>query len=221
MGRLTGDRGREARWDLEYLLLRSGVHILLGDLDAAAADIDEAASVELSDGTQCALLLAYRTYLRLARRQITPEEARLAVDPIRQNTMDLPLSALLARISSFEGEPPAPLGHRPPVLVVREDGQHFTWPMGAPALDLGRRGPMKRILAHLARRREERPGEGIDAMALFDVGWPGERALPEAALHRVYVTLARLRKLGLGDLIVTRDDGYLLSTDVEVERVPA
>jgi hypothetical protein len=35
---------------------------------------------------------------------------------------------------------------------------------------------------------------------------------------RVYTAVRRLRALGLGDALVTRDDGYLLSPDVAFER---
>ena len=51
---------------------------------------------------------------------------------------------------------------------------------------------------------------------LLEAGWPGERVLPEAAANRVYVAVATMRKLGLRDVLLSRDDGYLLTTDIDV-----
>ena len=40
----------------------------------------------------------------------------------------------------------------------------------------------------------------------------------ESGVARAYVTVQRLRSLGLKDVLITRDDGYLLDPDVKVER---
>jgi hypothetical protein len=52
--------------------------------------------------------------------------------------------------------------------------------------------------------------------ALLEAGWPGERVLAEAGATRVRVAIATLRSLGLGDVLQTRDDGYLLDPDVGI-----
>jgi hypothetical protein len=46
--------------------------------------------------------------------------------------------------------------------------------------------------------------------------WPGESVVPRAAKNRVRVTIAHLRRLGLGGLIVTEGDGYRLDGRVLV-----
>ena len=43
---------------------------------------------------------------------------------------------------------------------------------------------------------------------LVAAGWPGEEPIYEAALNRVYVTVDRLRSLGLRDVVERVDDGY-------------
>jgi biotin operon repressor len=55
--------------------------------------------------------------------------------------------------------------------------------------------------------------------ALLAAGWPGERVDYEAGVARVYTTIQRLRALGLQNVLVTQDDGYLLdpSTPVRID----
>ncbi|HUS68737.1 MAG TPA: AAA family ATPase [Kofleriaceae bacterium] len=86
--------------------------------------------------------------------------------------------------------------------------------------DLRRRGAVRRILRHLTARRRDRPGTSLSVAELFDVGWPGEQATPEAAATRVYWAIATLRRLGLQGILLTRDDGYALDeqADVRVEQ---
>jgi len=55
---------------------------------------------------------------------------------------------------------------------------------------------------------------------LLEKGWPGERVHPEAGADRVYMALSTLRKLGLREVLVSRDDGYLLDPRVPVTRGP-
>ena len=68
----------------------------------------------------------------------------------------------------------------------------------------------RRVLAALVRKRIDSPGTGLTLDALFAAGWPGERAVRKAAANRVYVTLTRLKNMGLRGLILSGDDGFLL-----------
>jgi hypothetical protein len=86
-------------------------------------------------------------------------------------------------------------------------------------VNLGRRGALRRILDHLVERRIEAPDRGISVAEMLEAGWPGERMQWEAGVARVYTTVQRLRALGLSDILVTRDDGYLIDPTVTVERV--
>jgi hypothetical protein len=100
-------------------------------------------------------------------------------------------------------------------LVVGSDGRWFQPPRLAP-VNLGRRGPLRRILHKLAGQRLLRPGASLNVVELIEAGWPGERMRYEAGLARVYTTIQRLRALGLGQILCTRDDGYLLDPELPV-----
>ena len=58
--------------------------------------------------------------------------------------------------------------------------------------------------------------EPLSVAALFEAGWPGEAAQPEAARARVYVALSSLRKAGLGPCIQRRDGGWVLGVPVRL-----
>jgi hypothetical protein len=99
-------------------------------------------------------------------------------------------------------------------LVVAEDGGWFRAP-GGERVDLSRRPNLKRVLVSLTAHRIGASGEPLSLETVFRSGWPGERAYPSSAANRARVALARLRKLGLGELLLTRD-GYLLNPDVPI-----
>jgi hypothetical protein len=72
----------------------------------------------------------------------------------------------------------------------------------------------------LVEEREARAGGGLALAALREAGWPGEAMTHEAAINRIHVALAELRKRGLEGVLVKSDHGYLLDGSVEVRRVP-
>jgi hypothetical protein len=102
-----------------------------------------------------------------------------------------------------------------PELKVGPEARWFEAP-GAERVNLGRRGPLRRVLLRLTEARSENPGTGLPVDDLIAAGWPGERMQYEAALARVYTTVQRLRALGLKELLITRDDGYLLDAAVRM-----
>jgi predicted ATPase len=83
----------------------------------------------------------------------------------------------------------------------------------------GRQTVPWRLLLELCEARLRAPGQPISAEALIAAGWPGQSLLPTAAQNRLHVAVNSLRKLGLRQLIVTRDDGYLLTPSVRVRWV--
>jgi len=85
-------------------------------------------------------------------------------------------------------------------------------------VQLGRRGPLRRVLLRLFEQRIEHPGVGLAVDALLEAGWPEEKMQWEAGVARVYTTVQRLRALGLHDVLITRDDGYLIDPGIEVKR---
>ena len=104
-------------------------------------------------------------------------------------------------------------------LHVEREGRWFQVGGGALA-ELGHRKPMRRILLGLAEARESSPGEGMTTEAIFEAGWPGERATPDSARNRVYVTIRRLRSSGLEDVLLSHDGGYYISPEVKIKWSP-
>ncbi len=99
-------------------------------------------------------------------------------------------------------------------LVVAEDGAWFRPPHGK-RVALANRPNLKRLLLALTQHRIGAPGEALSLDAVFRGGWPGERADSRSAANRARVALARLRKIGLGDLLLTQG-GYYLDPNVRV-----
>lgn len=102
-------------------------------------------------------------------------------------------------------------------LLVGAEGRWFEW-AGQERVDLRRRRSIRLILDWLTTQRLERAGAGTDVYDLFDIGWPGEVVAPETAGERVYWAVRTLRKLGLEEVLVTTDEGYLLGPRVDVRR---
>jgi hypothetical protein len=104
--------------------------------------------------------------------------------------------------------------------VVFGAGEAFRWPAGN-VVPLPPRSPMRRVLDRLVAERLARPGAAVSVDDLVAAGWPGERIREDAALNRLYVALATLRKRGLRELIVSTEGGYALSRAVPFERAPS
>ncbi len=104
-----------------------------------------------------------------------------------------------------------------PALTLLHNGLRFRVD-GAEEVDLSRRGSLRRMLLAFVDAREKTPGTTLDVHQLLDAGWPGERVLPEAGANRVYTAIRHLRNMGMKDVLVTRDGGYLLAPDVTIQR---
>jgi hypothetical protein len=109
----------------------------------------------------------------------------------------------------------ATLGRPITELVVGAGGRWFQLRHGA-RINLGRRGPLRRVLLCLAQHRLESPGAGLSVETVIEAGWPGEKMLHNAGLARAYTTIQRLRSLGLQDALLTSDQGYLLQPSLPV-----
>lgn len=96
---------------------------------------------------------------------------------------------------------------------------HLTWVAGPDGQKQRVGSASRRILRALANQHRDQPGVPLTVWDLLDIGWPGERPLPEAGANRVYVELNRLRKLGLRDCIERFDAGYRLSPRLAVRTV--
>ena len=122
-------------------------------------------------------------------------------------------SAAPAPASAGAGAAAAPQVGPPPqrggALIIAPDARWCRLPDGR-ELTFQRARAQRLILLRLLEERLRAPGHALPVPALFESGWPGERASEEAAQNRVYVAVSRLRKLGFQGLILSRDDGFLL-----------
>ena len=102
-------------------------------------------------------------------------------------------------------------------LTVQSDGRRMTLPTGE-EVDLARRGPLRRILVALVdAHAKEHAAIGVHDMV--EAGWPGETLTADSGTARVYTAIRTLRRLGLEGWLLTRDDGYLLREDLDVDVV--
>ena len=94
-------------------------------------------------------------------------------------------------------------------VVVGPRGGWFQLP-GETRTEIARFGNAARILHALADAAERQSGVSLDADMLIEAAWPGERLVLEAARNRLSVALAKLRKLGLREVIQRTREGWRL-----------
>jgi tetratricopeptide (TPR) repeat protein len=112
-----------------------------------------------------------------------------------------------------------PGASRSGALVISASALWFSASEG-PCVRLDTRRALRLILQSLVEQRERSPGTPLDVASLLEAGWPRERVLPEAGTSRVYTAVSQLRREGLRDVLLRRDDGYLLDPAIAVRRVP-
>ncbi len=147
----------------------------------------------------------------LAQQQDRPVEARAllgpAMDRLRRAGDERTANELRVHLADLDArarkEPPAA------DLVVGPEGGWFCT-AGGERVSLHHRQPLRRLLHALVRARLDQPGTPLDAGQMLDAGWPGERVLADAGVHRVRVAVSTLRKFGLRAAIQTRGSAYLL-----------
>lgn len=123
---------------------------------------------------------------------------------------------LLARALAAAGEPPAPVAPAADALVV---GSGWFRPPRGERVDIRRRRVLRLVLGELTRRRVSSPGVAVSALDLFESAWAGETLDMELAAGRVYAAMSTLRRMGLGELLVSTSGGYLLDPRVPLEEV--
>lgn len=109
------------------------------------------------------------------------------------------------------------LGREACVLRLGPEGRWVTVGDGA-RIELLKHRALRLMLLALVEQRAVQPGKALTLADLFAAGWPGERAREESISNRVYVSLTRLRKLGLRPVLQSRDDGFLLDPESVIER---
>lgn len=183
----------------------------LGRAEEALRELAAAArAAPPADAHLEALVRAYRSFARSfvgdAGAEPSPGDDG-GTSALAARDEDLRIALRLAPNRGTRRVPPAPVD--PDALVVATDGRWFRAPGGEPVL-LAKRRNLRRVLVALSRARIDGPGRPVSADGLLAAGWPGEKMAQRAATMRVYATLSRLRKLGLGDYLVSRPDGWLL-----------
>jgi hypothetical protein len=160
-------------------------------------------------------------YAALPQERATIEEATAVAARIRellgvtldQSERDTYFRDLIARADA--GTPVESGARRTHELVVASDGSWFLGLDGVKR-QLGPRRALRRVFSALVEKRLREPGRTLSVWDVLAAGWPGEEPIYEAALNRVYVTIARLRGLGLSEVVERYDDGYRISPELEV-----
>ncbi len=196
-------------------MLRSALGALeaaRGRTEAAVSLLDAAEQImsAVGDAPLQAVIDVHRGQLDLARGEAAAAEARLRdAAAFEQRSPHVRLAARLLRRA---------IADQPHALRVAADAAWIHPPHGE-RIDLRRRKPMWRIVARLAEHRRAQPGAAVTSEDLQEAGWPGEKMQREAGMHRVRVAVASLRKLGLRDLLLHRDEGYLLDPAVPLREI--
>lgn len=98
-------------------------------------------------------------------------------------------------------------------LFVARDAEYFSV-SGGQRVDLSTKGPLRRIFRAIVKTHRQNPARTLSVVETFDAGWYGERVLADAAAGRVYSAISKLRRLGLGDVLLRIEGGYQLDPHV-------
>jgi tetratricopeptide (TPR) repeat protein len=161
---------------------------------------------------------------RAAVRALSEARERIARDGLREPerpaaiALETRLAARLLsrRAADIERRLTAQLS-MPNQLEVCADARWFSR-NGGPRVDLDRVVAPRRMLERLLGEHQRAPGAPLSLDDLFAAGWPDQRAVREAMTNRVNVALNKLRTLGLRDVVLSRDGGWLLDPGVNVIR---
>lgn len=190
----------------------------LGDAEAAEAQLDEAERLVVGrDALGLELVRLHRCFLELAAGDETAAFARIErAQAPREGEPSLAevnddARMLLRMLASVMKR------GRGPRLEVGPEAAWFRPPGGA-VQSLQKYAAARNILERLtvARLGDRAP---LSSEALFTAGWPGVKIAPQSANNRLYVALAKLRKMGLKVLLLRTDEGYLLDPNTPVLRV--
>jgi tetratricopeptide (TPR) repeat protein len=198
----VGDR----RWVAHFRAAHAAVETLL-DRKILGQELFEEAARELDSAGKGDDALVFEGWRAIASGQAEQAQALLAKRPANQHFH----WRAVCRVVGALQEKPAMLR-----LSIAADARWFE--LGGERVSLARRGSLRRILLELVRTHETDPASAIGVAELFEAGWPDQRIRADSSAHRVHVAMATLRKLGLGDLLVTHSEGYALERNVRVER---
>jgi hypothetical protein len=221
------------RW---HRLHRGLAHALRGDVERALRDYEDFGELSRMIGapSELAILAAAATGSVPARTAVPslrglhpcflPIVAHLAGDAAEVAALDgapgffaleVRLLERLLRAGSTRPALPARAGSpETRSLVVGEDDAWFSY--DGREVSLKKMHTLRRVFGGLVSAYAKGAALGVDE--IFSVGWPGERVAASSMTNRVYVTMCRLRGLGLKDAIVYGDAGWSIATGVRVLR---
>ncbi|MFN3199266.1 MAG: tetratricopeptide repeat protein [Bradymonadia bacterium] len=189
-----------------------------GDVKGAREAFRSAADAlsVLEDPTLHHALRLHRLHLGALETPKGREEARrwLSAHPFDGHSDEIRFALTLLQLRLTEAQS-APQTLEAPALIIHRGGNWLQKPDGE-VVDLRRRKAMRLMLAALVDQSARDREAGLDVYDLFEAGWPGEKATPEAATNRVYVNITALRKLGLRGVLVHHDNGYLLDPTLSI-----
>lgn len=170
----------------------------------------------------------FARHVRAFQSRMWSGPPRLRLDPARLASVVRMLCRALSvqpDAGAFDGfvaslmAPEAPDSPEAPthVLLVADDLGWFEID-GGPRCRLASRASLRRLLTVLVDHHRDRPGAVLEPDLLLAAGWPNERVLPEAGLHRVHVALSELRRMGLRCALERFDTGYRLAPALVVRR---
>jgi len=205
--------------------VRAMTHAFLGDALAwvgndARADVAFSEARDLAPGAPHAeivleLLTAHRGLAR-SHDGKAREAARRALDGVPSSIPDDTARVARRMLERALVDPEAAATSTPAAgeLVV---GPQCRWIRLPPGERIELVGVLLRaFMGALVEQRQKRRGEPLTIADLLAVGWPGERMQPRAGKLRVWNIIARLRGLGLRDILLTVDDGYRIDPRVTV-----
>ncbi len=204
-------RAGDERVVAHALAIAGTLHARMGDIERAREAFDQSRPIMESAGWWVAgVHTALEGHVDLALHAQDGagshlEQARHRIEQApTKGSMDVRVAVRVLRAHMGES-----------ALVVGPDARWFEYEQ---RVDLHRRRAMRLMLVALADARETQPGTALTLEALQAAGWPGEQMHPESGARRVYVAIGSLRKLGLGDLVLTADGGYLLDPAIPFRR---
>ena len=126
------------------------------------------------------------------------------------------LSRLLTKeLADWDAGSLPPPAQSTPILAVGEAHDWFRLP-GNQRVDLRNRPGLQRLFAAMVRARIDQPGAVIGRYELSNAAWPNAEMAPGRELLRLYTAIWLLRDLGLRNVILNEEDGYLLDPSVPV-----
>jgi predicted ATPase len=220
------ERAREPRGTADALAALGVLSFASGNVEQGTQALQAAYAIhaEAGDTIRRAKVSGMAALFGLSLDEVPTDRDRrrdeLQASLARRKAQGRSLGEAIDRIhlAALSAEPPKPEPRKEARFVWGDDAR-FVQPEGGARMDLTRHGSLRKVLkalltAHADSRQAGTP-RALSADDLLAAGWPDEKVRYDAGMLRVYTAVRRLRKLGLSDVLIRRDDGYLLSPDAQ------